>query len=74
MDLTVPGGMGGVEALEKLLEIDPDVTAVVASGYSNDTVMSNFHHYEFKDALVKPYTLKELGDLIVRLQIRGRTK
>jgi len=74
MDLTVPGGMGGVEALQKLLEMDPDVRAVVASGYANDPVMTNFHKYGFKGALVKPYTLKELGDLIVRLQIRGRTK
>ncbi len=68
MDLTIPGGMGGVEALEELLKIDPQVKAVVASGYSNDPVMSNFKSYGFKAALLKPYTIKELADVITFLQ------
>ena len=42
MDLTIPGGMGGKEAVKKLREIDPEVKAIVSSGYSNDPVMSEF--------------------------------
>jgi len=67
MDLTIPGGMGGVEALKRLLEIDPAVSAVVASGYSNDPVMSNYREYGFKGRLIKPFSMKEMGDIVVRL-------
>jgi PAS domain S-box-containing protein len=61
LDLTVPGGMGGKEAIEKLLEIDPNVKAIVSSGYSNDPVMSDFRRYGFRDVVAKPYKIKELG-------------
>ncbi|MEO1369684.1 MAG: ATP-binding protein, partial [Acidobacteriota bacterium] len=47
MDLTVPGGMGGQEAMRRLLEIDPDVRAIVYSGYSNDPVLANYRDYGF---------------------------
>ena len=67
MDLTVPGGMGGVEAMEELLKMDPHVKAVVASGYSNDPVMSNYQKYGFKAALLKPYTIKEINEVISRI-------
>jgi PAS domain S-box-containing protein len=60
LDLTVPGGMGGREALKKLREINPDVKAIVASGYSNDPVMSNFRKYGFSSVLPKPYSIEDL--------------
>ena len=47
LDLTVPGGMGGKETMEKLLRIDPQVKAIVSSGYSDDPVMANFKEYGF---------------------------
>lgn len=61
MDLTVPGGMGGKECIEKLLEIDPDVKALVSSGYSNDPIMANFQEYGFRGVVTKPYKIEELG-------------
>lgn len=61
MDLTIPGGMGGAEALTRLKEIDPNVRAIVSSGYSNDPVMANFATYGFNGVIKKPYALKELG-------------
>ena len=61
MDLTVAGGMGGLEALQKLLEFDPQVRAIASSGYSSDPVMSDFQAYGFKGIIAKPYTLEELS-------------
>lgn len=67
LDLTVPGGMGGKATIEKLREIDPDVKAVVMSGYSHDPVMSNYRKYGFKERLVKPFTLQELSAVLQKV-------
>lgn len=64
MDLTVPGGMGGRETIEKLLELDPVVKAIVSSGYSNDPIMSSFHEYGFKGAVAKPYRIEDLNRML----------
>ena len=64
MDLTVAGGMGGLEALQQLLEFDPEVRAIASSGYSSDPVMSNFQAYGFKGVMAKPYTLEELSQAL----------
>jgi CheY-like chemotaxis protein len=61
MDLTVPGGMGGKEAIQKLIEIDPEVKAIVSSGYSTDPIMANFREYGFKGVIAKPYRTRELS-------------
>lgn len=60
MDLTVPGGMGGESAIEKLKKIDPDVRAIVSSGYANNTVLSNYSEYGFTGRLVKPFRVSTL--------------
>jgi len=67
MDLTVKNGMGGVEAMEKILEIDPNATAIISSGYSSDPVMSYHKDYGFKDVLIKPYRVDELKKSISRV-------
>ncbi|MDQ5977362.1 MAG: two-component system, cell cycle sensor histidine kinase and response regulator CckA [Verrucomicrobiota bacterium] len=59
-DLTVPGGMGGREALQELLKIDPRVRAVASSGYSSDPVMGNPRAYGFRVSLPKPYDIPDL--------------
>ena len=64
IDLIIPAGMGGKEAIKKLIEIDPDVRAIVSSGYSDDPVMSNFKEYGFKDAMAKPYEIAELRQML----------
>jgi CheY-like chemotaxis protein len=60
LDLTVPGAMGGRDALRALRTIDPNVRAVVASGYSADTTMARFRQEGFVGCLTKPFTLEEL--------------
>lgn len=69
MDLTIPGGMGGKEAIKKLLAYDSNAIAIVSSGYSNDPVMANPASFGFKTAIVKPYSFKELDDVIKRVFI-----
>ncbi|RJP61239.1 MAG: response regulator [Candidatus Auribacter fodinae] len=64
MDLTIPGGMGGKEAVTKLLQINPDANCIVSSGYSNDPVMSKFQDYGFKGILRKPVTITELSSVL----------
>jgi two-component system cell cycle sensor histidine kinase/response regulator CckA len=61
LDLTVPGAMGGKEALAKLREIDPDVKAIVSSGYSNDPIMSDYENYGFSGVVAKPYNMQNLS-------------
>ncbi|MBN1350004.1 PAS domain S-box protein [candidate division KSB1 bacterium] len=67
LDLTIPGGMGGKETIEKLLQIDPSVKAIVASGYSNDPIMADYQDYGFAGAIFKPYKIDELQMVINRV-------
>ncbi len=60
MDLTIPGGMGGQEAAQQLLQIDPDAKIIVSSGYSNDPVLASYQEYGFCAAIAKPFDLAEL--------------
>ncbi len=60
LDLTVPGGMGGQKAMTELMGIDPEVRAIVASGYSNDPVMANYQNYGFRNYIYKPFDMEEL--------------
>ena len=64
MDLTIPGRMGGEEAVKEILAIDPDTKVIVSSGYSNDPIMASYKEYGFCGALVKPYQLQELAKAI----------
>ncbi len=61
MDLTIPGGMGGKEAIGTLLALDPATKAIVSSGYADDPVMADSAHYGFRGVMAKPYTVTELG-------------
>ncbi len=57
LDLTVPGGIGGREAIGALLQIDPGVKAIVSSGHSNDPVVSDYRRFGFQGAILKPYNV-----------------
>jgi two-component system, cell cycle sensor histidine kinase and response regulator CckA len=67
MDLTVPGGMGGSETIQRLREIDPAVKAIVSSGYSNDPIMADYERYGFRGVVAKPYSIQELSETLTRV-------
>ncbi|MCP4023641.1 MAG: response regulator, partial [Desulfobacteraceae bacterium] len=69
MDLTIPGGMGGKEAVQKVLSIDRKAKVIVISGYSNDPVLANFEEYGFKGMLEKPFKIEELKKIIEKTLI-----
>lgn len=66
MDLTIPGGVGGREAIHHLKELDPNVVALVSSGYSNDPVIADPEQFGFKGMVAKPYNLSDLGKALDR--------
>ncbi len=67
MDLTIPGGMGGKDAVQKLLQIDPDLKAIVSSGYSNDPIMAEYSKYGFRGVVAKPYRINDLGETLQKV-------
>jgi len=67
MDLTIPGGMGGREAVRLLQRIDPQVRAVVASGYSNDPILSDPVAYGFSAVLSKPFSIDAIAEMLREL-------
>jgi PAS domain S-box-containing protein len=71
LDLTIPGDMGGEEAVQRLREIDPEVKAIVSSGYSNDPIMADFRKYGFSDVIAKPYRTRELSQVLHRVMSDG---
>jgi PAS domain S-box-containing protein len=67
VDLTLPGGMSGKETMGKLIEYDREVKAIIASGYSNDPAIVNYHDFGFKDYLAKPYQMGMLSRVLHRV-------
>jgi two-component system cell cycle sensor histidine kinase/response regulator CckA len=59
--------MGGKEAIEEILKIDPDVKAVVSSGYAQDPIMSNYKEYGFIGVVPKPYNVEEMSRELLRV-------
>jgi CheY-like chemotaxis protein len=71
MDLTIPGGMGGIEAARKLRQTDPDAILLASSGYSHDQAMADCHAHGFNGAIGKPYQVNELASAL-RLALGSR--
>jgi CheY-like chemotaxis protein len=71
LDLTVTGGMGGMEAAAKLKELDPTLKLIVSSGYSDAPVMSHFAEYGFDAVILKPWTVKEMSEVLRQVLVNG---
>ena len=67
MDLTIPGGLGGKQAAERILARFPQACLVVSSGYSNDPIMSNYREHGFSGVIAKPYTLQNFKEVLSSL-------
>jgi len=66
LDATVRGGLGGVATIARLRSLDPEVNAIICSGYSDEAALSEFLAYGFRGALPKPFTRGELADALRR--------
>jgi signal transduction histidine kinase/CheY-like chemotaxis protein len=64
LDLTVPGGLGGREAMAAIRNLAPQVRSIVSTGYGNDPAFTAYRDHGFDAALAKPYELKELLALV----------
>jgi DNA-binding NtrC family response regulator len=58
--------MGGKETIDQLLAIDPEVKAIVSSGYSTDQILAHHEKFGFKDKIAKPYTIEEVRAVLAR--------
>jgi len=72
MDLTIPGGMGGKDAVKHLQAIAPEAKVVVSSGYSRDPIMAEYEKYGFCGVVCKPYDVGELGGEIAKIMKMGK--
>src|SRR5438874_1285949 len=72
LDATVRGGMGGLATIARLRSLDPKVTAIICSGYSDEAALSEFLTYGFRGALPKPFTRRELADVLQRAFEAGK--
>ena len=66
LDVTVPGGSGAQETLPRLQVLDPNVRAIISSGYATHPMVVSFAARGFVAALVKPYGFKELEESLAR--------
>ncbi|MBU0729160.1 MAG: PAS domain S-box protein [Proteobacteria bacterium] len=71
LDLTIRGGMGGEETIARLLEIDPGVKALVASGYTDNPILANPEFFGFSGAITKPFSIADLSDAVKKLLDAG---
>jgi PAS domain S-box-containing protein len=70
-DLTVPGAMGGADAMREILKIDPSAKGIVSSGYSSDPVMANFRAHGFRGSVPKPYRMADIARMIREVMASG---
>lgn len=69
VDLTIPGGLGGMQAAEQILAIAPTACLIVSSGYSNDPIMADYRKYGFSAAIAKPYTISDFEEALGSLPL-----
>ncbi|SCY76154.1 ATP-binding protein [Desulfoluna spongiiphila] len=71
LDLTIPGGMGGREASEKILAMDPGARIIISSGYASDPIMSRYEEFGIKAIAVKPYRFSDFQEILLGVLQNG---
>lgn len=74
LDLTIPGGPGGKEAVKRILELDPEAKVLCSSGYADDRAMADFTDYGFCGVLPKPYTIADLQTVVEKFSLTVTAK
>jgi signal transduction histidine kinase/ActR/RegA family two-component response regulator len=74
LDLTIPGGMGGGQVIRALIDIDPNVNAIVVSGYASDALLSRYREHGFKAAVTKPFTVDELSAALQDMSLQDMSQ
>lgn len=74
LDATIRGGMGGLATIERLRNLDPHVIAIICSGYSDEAALAEFLQYGFRGALPKPFTRRDLADVLQRAFVAAKTQ
>ena len=67
MDLTIPGGMGGKDAIPHILKLNPEAKVIVSSGYSSGETLSNYKELGFIAMIAKPYTIEKLQKILLEV-------
>ena len=67
LDLSVPDGIGGKEAFEKLHALEPDAKIVISSGFTNDPMLTDFASFGLSGVLAKPYRITEIKALLEKM-------
>jgi two-component system cell cycle sensor histidine kinase/response regulator CckA len=73
LDATIRGGMGGVATIERLRNLDPQVVGIICSGYSDEAALAEFLQFGFRGALPKPFTRRDLSDVLQRALAAAKT-
>jgi two-component system cell cycle sensor histidine kinase/response regulator CckA len=74
LDATIRGGMGGLATIEGLRKLDSQVIAIICSGYSDEAALAEFLQYGFRAALPKPFTRRDLADVVQRAIVAGKNE
>jgi CheY-like chemotaxis protein len=74
LDLTVRGGMGGVDAAKRIREMDASIKLIVSSGYSDSPVLSDFRSHGFDDMIAKPWTPAQIAEVFARVLVNRRSR
>jgi len=67
LDIIIPKGLGGKETIQNLRKINPEIKAIVSSGYSDDPIMSDYRRYGFCGMLAKPFQIEELSEVLYKI-------
>lgn len=66
LDLNIPSGMGGMEAVKYILEVDEKAKVMVSTGYSSDAIVAEYSKYGFSGCIAKPFDIKGLQDAVAQ--------